>query len=264
MSGAIAGRPSTAPPAAMIRCHGVQKAFGAHHVLNGVRCDIPEGEISVIMGPSGAGKSVLLRHFVGLLMPDAGDVIVGGKSVPGLTEQELLELRRNMGMLFQDGALFSSMSLYDNVAFPLRQHTRKPEREIREIVMSRLAEVGLTGADAKLPSELSGSLRKRAGFARALALEPGILLFDEPDAGLDPGRAEQLCELIREIQRRYRSTAVVIGRDTRAALAMADHVLLMHSGRVIAEGSKEQVRGSDGAFARRSVRGALGGRPSVA
>jgi phospholipid/cholesterol/gamma-HCH transport system ATP-binding protein len=247
----------------MIRCHGVKKAFGAHHVLNGVRCDIPEGEISVIMGATGAGKSVLLRHFVGLLMPDAGDVIVDGRYVPRLTEQELLELRRNMGMLFQDGALFSSMSLYDNVAFSLRQHTRKSEREIREIVMSRLGEVGLTGAEGKMPNELSGGLRKRAGLARALVLEPKILLFDEPDAGLDPGRATLFCELIREIQRRHRSTAVLIGRDTRAALAVADHVLLVHSGRVIAEGSKEQVRGSGGDFTRRSTREPLG-RPSLA
>jgi phospholipid/cholesterol/gamma-HCH transport system ATP-binding protein len=258
------GQPSTAPPSAgMIRCLGVKKAFGAHRVLNGVTCEIPEGEISVIMGPSGAGKSVLLRHLVGLLRPDTGDVIVDGKHVPRLSEQELLELRRSMGMLFRGSAMFSSMSLYDNVAFPLRRQTRKSEREIRETVMSRLAEVGLAGAEGKMPNELSDPLRERAGFARALVLEPKILLFDLPEAGPEPGGTALLCEVIREIQRRYRSTAVVIGLDTGAALAVADHVVLMHNGRVVAEGSREQVRGSDVEFTRRFIRGAVGGRLSM-
>jgi phospholipid/cholesterol/gamma-HCH transport system ATP-binding protein len=247
----------------MIRCLGVKRAFGSHRVLNGVSCEIPEGEVSVITGPSGAGKSVLLRHFVGLLMPDSGDVIVDGRHVPRLRERELLELRRRMGMLFQEGALFSSMSLYDNVAFPLRRQTRKPEREIREIVMSRLGEVGLAGAEGKLPNELSGDLRARAGFARTLVLEPEILLFDEPDAGLDPDRAALLCEMIRETQRRYRSTAVVIGHHTRAALAVADHVVLMHNGRVVAEGSREQIRESGVEFTRRFIRGAVDRRLSM-
>src|SRR2546427_785511 len=226
-------RPATPPPpAAIIRCLGVRKAFGSRQVLNGVDCDIPKGEISQIVGPRGAGKSVLLRQFVGLLQPDAGDVIVDGRHVPRLGENELLGLRRNVGMLFQDGALVSSMSLYDNVAFPLRQHTRKSEGEVREIVMGRLAEVGLAGAEKKMPNELSSGMRKRAGFARALVLKPKILLFDEPDAGLDPVRTELLYELIRVIQRRYRSTAVVISHDTKAGFEVADHVLLLHRGRV--------------------------------
>ena len=131
------------PQSTLIECKDVHKAFGGHSVLSGVTCSIPEGEITVIMGPSGTGKSVLLRHFVGLLIPDRGDVLVDGMSVPRMSEDELLELRRGMGMLFQDGALFSSMSLFDNVAFPLRQHTKKSEKEIREIVMDRLKEVGL-------------------------------------------------------------------------------------------------------------------------
>jgi phospholipid/cholesterol/gamma-HCH transport system ATP-binding protein len=247
----------------MIRCLGVRRAFASHRVLNGVNCEIPGDEVSVITGPSGAGKSVLLRHFVGLLMPDSGDVIVDGRHVPRLREQELLELRRSMGLLFQDGAPFSSMSLYDNVAFPLRRQTRKSEREIREVVMSRLGEVGLAGAEGKMPTELSGDLRARAGFARALVLEPKILLFDEPDAGLDPGRAALFCELIREIQRRYRSTAVVIGHDTTAALAVAGHAVLMHNGRVVAEGSREQVRESGVELTRRFIRGAVDRRLSM-
>jgi phospholipid/cholesterol/gamma-HCH transport system ATP-binding protein len=237
-------------PATIIRCRGVRKAFASRQVLNGVDCAIHAGEVSVIMGPSGAGKSVLLRHFVGLLKPDAGDVIVDGRHVPRLEERELIELRRNIGTVFQDGALFSSMSLYDNVAFPLRQHARGSEREIREIVLSRLAEVGLAGADGKMPNELTEGMRKRAGFARALVLEPKILLFDEPDSGLDQVRTAALCELIREIQRRYQSTAVVISRDARAVFEMADSVILLHRGRVVEQGQKEQVRASQAELTR--------------
>jgi len=225
----------------MIRCIDVAKAFGPNRVLDGVTCDVPDGEITVVMGPSGTGKSVLLRHFVGLLRPDRGDVLVEGRSVPGMGEEELLRLRRDMGMLFQDGALFSSMNLYDNVAFPLRQHTRKSEREIRGIVMERLREVGLGGAERRMPNELSGGMRKRAGFARALVLRPRILLFDEPDSGLDPVRTALLCGLIREIQRRYASTAVIISHDTKAVFEVADNVILLHGGRVVEQGPRERL-----------------------
>jgi phospholipid/cholesterol/gamma-HCH transport system ATP-binding protein len=251
-------RPETAVDA-VIECVGVEKRFGSHRVLAGVTCQVPRGEITVIMGPSGTGKSVLLRHFVGLLRPDRGDVVVEGLSVPRLREEELLNLRKGMGMLFQDGALFSSMSLFDNVAFPLRQHTRKSEREVRQIVMARLAEVGLAGAEKKMPSELSGGMRKRAGFARALVLEPRILLFDEPDSGLDPVRTALLCELIREIQRRYRSTAVVISHDTKAVFDVADRVILLHGGRVVEQGPRELLLTSDHPFTRQFIRGAVEG-----
>ena len=253
--------PNTVDPSALhaIECIGVEKSFAGHRVLAGVDCAVPRGRITVIMGPSGTGKSVLLRHFVGLLRPDSGDVLVEGRSVPDLGEDELLELRRHMGMLFQDGALFSSMNLFDNVAFPLRQHTRRPEREIRDIVMARLAEVGLAGAERKMPNELSGGMRKRAGFARALVLEPRILLFDEPDSGLDPVRTALLCELIRDIQRRYESTAVVISHDTKAVFDVADNVILLHGGRVVEQGPKEQLRESTHPFTRQFIRGAVHG-----
>jgi phospholipid/cholesterol/gamma-HCH transport system ATP-binding protein len=244
---------------AVIKCIRVVKTFGQNRVLDGVDCDIPRGRITVVMGPSGTGKSVLLRHFVGLLKPDRGDVIVEGWSVPELREEELLALRRDMGMLFQDGALFSSMNLFDNVAFPLRQHTRMSEREVREIVMARLEEVGLAGAEKRMPNELSGGMRKRAGFARALVMEPKILLFDEPDSGLDPVRTALLCELIREIQRRYRSTAVVISHDTKAVFDVADNVILLHGGRVVEQGPKEQLRASVHPFTQQFIRGAVEG-----
>jgi phospholipid/cholesterol/gamma-HCH transport system ATP-binding protein len=243
----------------MIEVEDVHKAFEGNQVLDGVTCQIPAGKISVVMGPSGTGKSVLLRHVVGLLFPDKGDVRVAGKSVPGLNEDELLELRRNVGMLFQDGALFSSMNLYDNVAFPLRQHTKKTESEVKEIVMSRLAEVGLKESVDKMPNELSGGMRKRAGFARALVLEPEILLFDEPDSGLDPVRTALLCELIKEIQQKYKSTGVVISHDIKSCFNIGDHIVLLYGGKVVEQGSKEELQHSSNPFTQQFIKGAVEG-----
>jgi phospholipid/cholesterol/gamma-HCH transport system ATP-binding protein len=248
-----------ADPAAVVSCRGVVKSFGRHRVLDGLTCDIPRGQVTVIMGPSGTGKSVLLAHFVGLEMPDAGDVIVNGFSVPRMNEKKLLDLRRQIGMLFQDGALFSSMNLYDNVAFPLRQHTRKSEREIRQIVMARLAEVGLAGAEERMPNELSGGMRKRAGFARALVLEPRILLCDEPDSGLDPVRTALLCKLIKEVQQRHRCSAVIISHDIKTVFEIADYVILIHGGRVVEAGTRDQLRQSSNEFTRQFLEGAVQG-----
>lgn len=243
----------------MVEVDELYKAFEEKQVLEGVTCQIPAGKISVVMGPSGTGKSVLLRHIVGLLFPDRGDVRVAGKSVPNLSEEELLELRRNVGMLFQDGALFSSMNLYDNVAFPLRQHTKKSEPEIKEIVMQRLEEVGLADAVKKMPNELSGGMRKRAGFARALVLEPEILLFDEPDSGLDPVRTALLCDLIKEIQQKYRSTGIVISHDIKSCFNIGDHIILLHGGKVVDQGSKEELQHSKNPFTQQFIQGAVDG-----
>jgi phospholipid/cholesterol/gamma-HCH transport system ATP-binding protein len=177
----------------------VHKAFGRNKILRGLNMAIPDDRISMILGPSGTGKSVCIKHMVGLLYPDEGDVLVHGESVPNMADHELFEMRKKFGVLFQDGALFGSMNLFDNVAFPLRQHTDKGEDEIGEIVNRRLLEVGLAHSGDKMPNELSGGMRKRAGFARALVLDPDIVLFDEPDSGLDPVRTALLCELIQEI-----------------------------------------------------------------
>ncbi|MHB8572844.1 MAG: ABC transporter ATP-binding protein [Candidatus Dormibacteria bacterium] len=246
-------------PNHIIRCVEVRKSFGSHRVLDGVTCGIPEGQISVVMGPSGTGKSVLLRHIVGLLFPDSGEVWVDGLNVGQLSEQQLLKLRREIGMLFQDGALFSSMNLYDNVAFPLRQHTKLSEPRIREVVIGRLREVGLAGAEQRMPGELSGGMRKRAGFARALVMEPKILLFDEPDSGLDPVRTALLCELIKEIQRKYNCTAVVISHDIKAVFEIADHIVLLHGGKVVEAGPKSQIQHSEKEFTRQFIQGAVAG-----
>jgi phospholipid/cholesterol/gamma-HCH transport system ATP-binding protein len=243
----------------MVEVKDLHKAFEGRTVLDGVTCQIPAGKISVVMGPSGTGKSVLLRHVVGLLYPDSGDVTVAGKSVPNLSEDELLELRRNVGMLFQDGALFSSMNLYDNVAFPLRQHTKKPEKAIKEIVMQRLEEVGLSEAVTKMPNELSGGMRKRAGFARALVLEPELLLFDEPDSGLDPVRTALLCDLIKEIQQKYKSTGVVISHDIKSCFNIGDHIILLYGGKVVDQGSKEELQRSTNPFTQQFIKGAVDG-----
>ena len=233
---------------AVIELREVHKAFGAFKVLDGVTCRIPKGEITVLMGPSGTGKSVTLRHIVGLLPPDRGDVYVDNKDVPSLNERELLALRRNIGMLFQDGALFSSMNLYDNVAFPLRQHTRKSEGEIREIVMEHLMEVGLAGAEKRMPNELSGGMRKRAGFARALVMEPSILLFDEPDSGLDPVRTTLLCDLIREISQKYNATSIVVSHDVGAVRRFADNIGILYKGKMRHFGTKHEIEVSDDEF----------------
>ena len=167
----------------------------------------------MILGPSGTGKSVCIKHMVGLLYPDEGDVLVHGESVPNMPDDELFEMRKKFGVLFQDGALFGSMNLFDNVAFPLRQHTDKGEDEISEIVIARLERGRPAGAGDKMPNELSGGMRKRAGFARALVLDPDIVLFDEPDSGLDPVRTALLCELIQEIHDENGGAYVVITHD---------------------------------------------------
>ncbi|MBJ7519485.1 MAG: ABC transporter ATP-binding protein [Solirubrobacteraceae bacterium] len=233
----------------------VHKAFGRNEILKGLNMGIPEDKISMILGPSGTGKSVCIKHMVGLLYPDQGDVIVHGESVPNMTDDELFDMRKRFGVLFQDGALFGSMNLEDNVAFPLRQHTDKGEEEIREIVQRRLAEVGLSGSWDKMPNELSGGMRKRAGFARALVLDPDIVLFDEPDSGLDPVRTALLCELIEEIHQENGGAYVVITHDILSAKRVAEHISVLWRGRIVESGPAEELFNSDNPFVRQFLSG---------
>jgi phospholipid/cholesterol/gamma-HCH transport system ATP-binding protein len=233
----------------------VKKSFGRNTILNGLNLGIPDDKISMILGPSGTGKSVCIKHMVGLLYPDEGDVLVHGESVPNMADDDLFEMRKKFGVLFQDGALFGSMNLYDNVAFPLRQHTDKGEDEIADIVNSRLKEVGLGGADEKMPNELSGGMRKRAGFARALVLDPQIVLFDEPDSGLDPVRTALLCELIKEIHEENGGCYVVITHDIMSARRVAEYIAILWKGRIVESGPAEELFNSDNQFVRQFLSG---------
>jgi phospholipid/cholesterol/gamma-HCH transport system ATP-binding protein len=233
----------------------VKKSFGRNTILNGLNLGIPESQISMILGPSGTGKSVCIKHMVGLLYPDEGDVLVHGESVPNMADDELFDMRKKFGVLFQDGALFGSMNLYDNVAFPLRQHTDKGEDEIGDIVNRRLKEVGLGGAGDKMPNELSGGMRKRAGFARALVLDPEIVLFDEPDSGLDPVRTALLCELIQEIHAENGGAYVVITHDIMSARRVAEYIAILWKGRIVESGPASELFNSDNQFVRQFLSG---------
>jgi phospholipid/cholesterol/gamma-HCH transport system ATP-binding protein len=233
----------------------VVKAFGPNKVLNGLNLGLPDNRISMILGPSGTGKSVCIKHMVGLLYPDEGDVIVHGESVPNMADDELFDMRKKFGVLFQDGALFGSMNLFDNVAFPLRQHTDKGEDEIESIVSQRLAEVGLGGANDKMPNELSGGMRKRAGFARALVLDPSIVLFDEPDSGLDPVRTALLCELIKEVHAENQGCFTVITHDITSARRVAEYVAILWKGRIVESGPARELFNSENQFVRQFLAG---------
>jgi phospholipid/cholesterol/gamma-HCH transport system ATP-binding protein len=233
----------------------VHKAFGRNTILNGLNLGLPDNQISMILGPSGTGKSVCIKHMVGLLYPDEGDVLVHGESVPSMRDDDLFEMRKKFGVLFQDGALFGSMNVYDNVAFPLRQHTDKSEEEIAEICNRRLREVGLGGAGEKMPNELSGGMRKRAGFARALVLDPQIVLFDEPDSGLDPVRTALLCELIQEVHAENGGCYVVITHDIMSARRVADYIAVLWKGRIVESGPASELFNSDNQFVRQFLSG---------
>jgi phospholipid/cholesterol/gamma-HCH transport system ATP-binding protein len=252
-----AQRPTGVPDA--VEFVEVHKAFGRNKILRGLNMGIPEGKISMILGPSGTGKSVCIKHMVGLLYPDDGDVLVHGESVPNMADDDLFEMRKKFGVLFQDGALFGSMNLFDNVCFPLRQHTDKSDDEIEDIVSRRLREVGLEGAHDKMPNELSGGMRKRAGFARALVLDPDIVLFDEPDSGLDPVRTALLCELIKEIHEENGGAYVVITHDIMSAKRVAEYIAVLWKGRIVESGPAEELFNSDNMFVRQFLSGASRG-----
>lgn len=258
----IATRERVEEPAevvAAIRINKLTKSFGPQTIFEDVTFDIPKGDISIILGPSGTGKSVFLKHLVGLLKPDTGEVWIGDSNVPALPEKELYEVRKKFGVLFQDGALFGSMNIYDNTAFPLREHTRKPESEIRQIVSEKLEMVGLVGAEKKFPGEISGGMKKRAGLARALVLGPEIILFDEPDSGLDPVRTAFLCNLIVDLKKELGSTMIVVTHHIPSAKQIADHIGLLFRRNLVTFGPSDDMFASEHPVVKQFLSGAIEG-----
>jgi phospholipid/cholesterol/gamma-HCH transport system ATP-binding protein len=238
-----------------IQVEGLTKSFGAQRIWEDVTFDLPVGEVSVLLGPSGTGKSVFLKSLIGLLRPERGKIVVDGTNIIECSAKELYEIRTLFGVMFQDGALFGSMTIFDNVAFPLREHTRKSESEVRGIVGEKLDMVGLAGAEKKLPGEISGGMRKRAGLARALVLEPQIVLFDEPDSGLDPVRTALLCELIQEVHEENGGAYCVITHDIASARRVAEYIAVLWRGRIVESGPSEELFNSDNAFVRQFLSG---------
>jgi phospholipid/cholesterol/gamma-HCH transport system ATP-binding protein len=228
--------------AAAIRCQGVTKSFRTNAVLRGVTLDVQAGETLVLLGGSGSGKSVLLKHLNGLLRPDGGSVEVEGTRLERLDEDALVPVRRRVSMLFQQGALFDSLSVGDNVAFPLREHRMLAEDAIPGRVAHVLAMVGLEGTERLMPAELSGGMRKRAALARALVLEPRILLYDEPTTGLDPVVAAKINHLIRDLQRQLGLTAVVVTHDLASAFYVGDRIAFLYEGRIRFVGTADEAR----------------------
>lgn len=242
-------------PDYIIELQEVHKYFGEQHVLKGIDFKVPRAKTTVIIGRSGGGKSVLLKHMIGLIKPDQGRVLVEGHNLNALDDRQLNEVRRQFGMLFQDAALFDSMTSGENVAFPLWEHSGLRRREINELVSKKLAMVGLPGVEPKYPSQLSGGMRKRVGLARAIALEPAIILFDEPTTGLDPLMADAINRLISETQKRLGVTAVVISHDIEGAYKIADFMAMLYEGRIIAAGTPDEIRGSDNEVVQQFING---------
>jgi len=254
-------RPSAAPPASTaipkIAVIDLWKSFGGKPVLQGVSIEVATGESLVILGASGAGKSVLLKHMIGLIQPERGNVIVDGEDLTCTEPAVCLEIRRKFGMSFQEGALFDSMSVFENIAFPLRRHTRMSEDAIAARVDACLEMVHLRGAGRKATSELSGGMRRRVGFARAISLQPEILLFDEPNTGLDPITSAVIDSVIIEMREKLPVTMVTITHDIRSAFRIADRVAMLHDGRILAVASPDEFR----ALPEPYIQGFLAGEP---
>lgn len=228
----------------LIEFRKVSKQFGRQVVLNGIDLQVRQGEGLVIIGASGSGKSVMLKHIVGLLQPDSGEVWFDGKRIDNLSERQLAPIREQFGFLFQMGALFDSMTVEENVGFPLVQHTDKSAEEIAHTVDEKLRMVGLPGVLKKMPAELSGGQRKRVALARAIALGPRVILYDEPTTGLDPIRSDVINELIIKLHRELKVTSVVVTHDMHSAFKIADRIVMLSEGKLIADGTPDQIRDS--------------------
>jgi phospholipid/cholesterol/gamma-HCH transport system ATP-binding protein len=242
----------------LIELRNVSKRFGRLVVLNGVTLNIEQGQSLVIIGASGTGKSVLLKHIVGLLRPDSGEVWFDGKRIDNLRERDLVAVRKQFGFLFQMGALFDSLTVDDNIAFPLVEHTRKPPEEIAKLVKEKLSLVGLPEVGKKMPGELSGGQKKRVALARAIALGPRVILYDEPTTGLDPIRADVINELILKLQRELKVTSIVVTHDMQSAFKVGDRIVMLDQGKVIFDGPPDDIRATQNEAVHRFVVGEAG------
>lgn len=242
-----------------VRLQEVTKSFGARPVLDRVSFDVAAGTACCVLGRSGTGKSVTLKHIVGLMRPDSGRVLVFGEDVPALSARDLTRVRKGIGFLFQNAALFDSISVGENVAFPMRRHTTLSEGEIRGRVQQKLESVGLGDEADKMPADLSGGMRKRAGLARAMALDPGLLLVDEPSAGLDPITAGEIDELLLHLKEDRHTTLVVVTHNIPSARTIGDELLMLHEAHILARGSADELSESDNAIVRAFMRSTGGG-----
>ncbi len=255
--------PVTGSPAA-IRYVDVYKSFGEHHVLRGLDLVVPRGGITSIIGRSGTGKSVTLKHVMGLLRPDKGRIYLGDAELTAMTDRELRRVRERFGVVFQNAALFDSMTVFENVAFPLREHERMSRKEVAEKVGGLLAQVGLSDAGDKLPSELSGGMRKRVGLARALVRDPEFILYDEPTTGLDPILAAAMDELMYETQRaRPGITSIIISHDMKAVVQISDKVVMIVEGKMVHEGTAAYFHDSEDPLIKQFMTGSLHGPMKV-
>jgi phospholipid/cholesterol/gamma-HCH transport system ATP-binding protein len=239
----------------IISLRHLYKSFDGRPILQDMSIDVEQGESLVIVGGSGTGKSVTLKHIIGLLKPDKGQVLIDGQDLCTMKEVELNQFRRRFGMAFQEGALFDSMSVFENIAFPLRRHTKMSEKEIRARVDECLEDVHLHNVSKKRPSELSGGMRRRVGFARAISLKPQILLFDEPTTGLDPVISDVIAELIEEMDVKLGTTTVTITHDMKVAFKIADRVAMLYQGHIIEQGTPEEFQRSKNPIVEQFIEG---------
>lgn len=225
----------------IIEIKNLYKSFNNHPVLNDINLSVQEGEIISLLGASGTGKSVLLKELIGLIKPDKGDIFVMGKNVAQMNEDALIKLRVHVGMLFQGAALFDSLTVFENIAYPLREHLHLSEAEIRSRVSEKLQLVGLKGIESKMPEELSGGMKKRVGLARAIATDPEIILYDEPTTGLDPITAQRINVLIMELQKKLGITTIVVTHDLHCVKTVSDRIAMLHEGKIIVVGTWQEI-----------------------
>ncbi len=243
----------------VISVKNLTKRFGNRTILNGISLDIYQGETFVVMGGSGCGKSTFLRHLIGAIRPDSGEVWMFGKNIASVDEEEMDKIRRNFGMLFQSGALFDSMTVGENIALPLREHTKLDESVIRIIIKMKLELVGLRGFENLMPSQLSGGMKKRVGLARAIVLDPKIIFYDEPTAGLDPVMTGVVDKLTIDFTRKLDITSVVVTHDMNSVFRIADRIVMLHQGNVLQIGTPEEIKNSSNPMVRQFITGDIEG-----